>query len=442
MSLLMDALKRAETSKQEARRAAAGATGHETIAASADNLSLEPLAGSAPDGKSLPDLAAHIDALDAELAITPAPAPRRAAPPAAQPVVSIELEPPPDSEEEKQAAARNAFSAKLSEKPSRRPMWLALGTLGLAAAGIGTYVFFQLQSMSSATLAPAARNTAPVAARPATPTAISPPAVPLTPAAPKGILPPNQASTSGPAVASMVATGQKSGSIFAPRSAGSAYEARPEPARRSTTAESLGAAVPIRLTRTRPEPDVNAQAGYAKLQGNQIDAARHDYEQALKTDPNNVDTLLALAAIAQRQGRSADADGYRQRAIDADPRDPAAQAAALGVTTGGDQMANESRLKSALAAQPESGPLSFALGNLYARQGRWSEAQQVYFNAVAADADNPDYLFNLAISLDHLRQPKLAAQHYRLALDAAQRRPAAFDRERVKLRLAELGREN
>lgn len=434
MSLLMDALKRAETSKQEARRAAAGADGHEAIPASAENLSLEPLAGSAPDGKSLPDLAAHIDALDAELAITPAPAPRRAAPPPMQPVVSIELEPPPDSEEEKQAAARNAFAAKLSEKPSRRPMWLALGTLGLAAAGIGTYVFFQLQSMSGSTLAPTARNATPAAPRPAPPlTAVPPPAVPLTPATPKGVLPQLQAST---------ATVQESGSLFAPRAAGNSHEARPEPARRVATADSPGAAIPIRLTRTRPEPDVNAQAGYAKLQGNQLDGARHDYEQALKTDPNNVDTLLALAAIAQRQGRSADADGYRQRAIDADPRDPAAQAAALGATTGGDQMANESRLKTALAAQPESGPLNFALGNLYARQGRWSEAQQVYFNAVAADADNPDYLFNLAISLDHLRQPKLAAQHYRLALDAAQRRPAAFDRERVRLRLAELGREN
>ncbi|MGB5011473.1 MAG: tetratricopeptide repeat protein, partial [Candidatus Dechloromonas phosphoritropha] len=77
-------------------------------------------------------------------------------------------------------------------------------------------------------------------------------------------------------------------------------------------------------------------------------------------------------------------------------------------------------------------------GNLYSRQNRWSEAQQVYFNAVAADPDNPDYLFNLAVSLDHLRQPKLAAQHYRLALDAAQRRPAAFDSDRVQLRLAEL----
>ena len=45
MSLLMDALKRAETSKQEAQRAAAGAIGREAIPANADNLSLEPLAG-------------------------------------------------------------------------------------------------------------------------------------------------------------------------------------------------------------------------------------------------------------------------------------------------------------------------------------------------------------------------------------------------------------
>ncbi len=196
--------------------------------------------------------------------------------------------------------------------------------------------------------------------------------------------------------------------------------------------------MPIRLSRTRPEPDNNVQAGYARLQDNQLDAARHDYEQALKNDPNNVDALLALAAIAQRQGRCGDADRYQQRAIEADPRNPAAQAAVLGSSAGGDPQVNESRLKSLLAAQPESGPLNFALGNLYSRQGRWSEAQQVYFNAVAADGDNPDYLFNLAVSLDHLRQPKLAAQHYRLALEAAQRRPAAFDRERAKLRLNEL----
>jgi uncharacterized protein HemY len=109
-----------------------------------------------------------------------------------------------------------------------------------------------------------------------------------------------------------------------------------------------------------------------------------------------------------------------------------------GTAAGADPETTESRLKTMLAAQPESAPLNFTLGNLYARQARWSEAQQVYFNAVAAEADHPDYLFNLAVSLDHLRQSRPAAQHYQLALEAANKRPAAFDRAQVKKRLAEL----
>jgi Tfp pilus assembly protein PilF len=81
----------------------------------------------------------------------------------------------------------------------------------------------------------------------------------------------------------------------------------------------------------QPRARCQRPAGYAKLQGNQLDAARHDYELALKSDPNNVDALLALAAIAQRQGRSADADALSAARLDADPRDPGgAQAAVLG----------------------------------------------------------------------------------------------------------------
>ena len=192
------------------------------------------------------------------------------------------------------------------------------------------------------------------------------------------------------------------------------------------------------MTRTSPEPDTNLQRGYGHLQGNSLTQARQDYEQALHNDPNNVDTLLGLAVIAQRQGRPSDAERYRQRALDADPRDPAAQAAVLGNSNGGNPTDTESRLKTMLAAQPESAPLNFALGNLYAKQARWNEAQQVYFNAVAGDTGNPDYLFNLAVSLDQMHQPKLAAQHYRLALDAAERRPAAFDRERLLKRISQL----
>ncbi len=416
MSLLMDALKRAETSKQEAARAAANGA-----PAGTDKLSLEPISATPSSPSTLPDLATHSAALDAELAAS-------ASPQAARPAATPASPPPPPApqisvDDSNRAAARNAFAAKHAEPPSRTPMWLALGVLGVAAIGIGAYVLFEVQSMGGGSL------TTP----PAGGTAIAPAGRPLPPAPAVALPRPAQ-----PAPAVILPSDSASTAAAPTADSRSARMARPERTRSAAANEAPGASPPIRLTRSRPEPDTNVQRGYASLQDNQLDSARHDYEQSLKSDPHNVDTLLALAAIAQRQGRSGDADRYRQRAIEANPGDANAQAAALGANAGGDPAAIESRLKTLLANQPESAPLNFALGNLYSRQGRWAEAQQAYFNAVAADADNPDYLFNLAVSLDHMRQNKLAAQHYRLALEAAQRRPSAFDRERVKIRLNEL----
>lgn len=194
----------------------------------------------------------------------------------------------------------------------------------------------------------------------------------------------------------------------------------------------------LHLSHTRSELSPHLSRGYGHLQAGQLEAARRDYETALNSDPKNVDILLGLSAIARRQGRTADADYYCRQALEADPTSAMAQAAALGPAAAANPLAAESRLKHLLGMQPDSGPLNFSLGNLYSRQNRWREAQQMYFNAVAIDGDNPDYQFNLAVSLDRLRQPGLALQHYRLALDAADRHPAAFDRERVTRRLLDL----
>jgi tetratricopeptide (TPR) repeat protein len=45
----------------------------------------------------------------------------------------------------------------------------------------------------------------------------------------------------------------------------------------------------------------------------------------------------------------------------------------------------------------------------------WPQAQQAYFQAHHLEPDNADYAYNLAVSLDHLRQPKLALNFYRRA---------------------------
>ena len=402
MSLLMDALKRAETAKQEAARAQFGiAPG--TPAAS--TLSLEPLPGEAGNAATnpLPDLATYIDAVDADLASTSLP---KATPPQAP---SATPAPATVADHAHRETVRNAFAAKqqlVADKPSRLPLWLALGTLAIAGTGIGGYVWYQLNAL----------NRGPQ---------LSPPPVPRPLAQPQPALPP----AASPPVAPLAPRTEEP-TLFAPRR--EAPPAKPAP-------DDTANAIPIRLTRNQPAIDPALARGHANLQRGEIDLARREFEQTLRRDPNNTDALLALASIAQRQGRGAEAETLRQRALVANPADPAAQAAALsGSTAETDPQTTESRLKGLLSAQPESAPLNFALGNLYARQARWAEAQQVYFNAVAADGDNPDYLFNLAVSLDHLRQPRLAGQHYRMALEAAARRPAAFDRIGVEKRLAEL----
>lgn len=72
------------------------------------------------------------------------------------------------------------------------------------------------------------------------------------------------------------------------------------------------------------------------------------------------------------------------------------------------------------------------------RRQRRAEAQQSYFTAASGDAEQPDYAYNLAVSLERLKQPRAAAAHYRRALELAASRPARFPIERARTRLAAL----
>lgn len=409
MSLLMDALKRAEAAKQEAARAQFGAN---PATPDESPLSLEPIGGETGNSTPppLPDLATYIEVVDADLASTPLPQPTRTTaqePAKTAPRAASAAQPQPGGEAAR-AAVRNAFSAKQAAAetpPSRAMLWLVVGILGVAGTGIAGYVWYQLNALNRST------QVAPTSPRPP---AAPPPAAPVVMEAPV-VAPVARPDEAPPRV-------QRKEAVAAP-AARSVAETSPA----------------IRLTRTRPEVDPGLLRGHASLQRGELETARREFEQAVQRDRNNTDALLALATIAQSQGRTGDAETLRQRALVANPGDPATQAAILGGKAAeADPQGTESRLKSLLSAQPESAALNFALGNLYSRQGRWPEAQQAYFNAVAVDGDNPDYLFNLAVSLDHLRQARLAGQHYRLALEAAARRPAAFDRTQVERRLGEL----
>lgn len=317
-------------------------------------------------------------------------------------------------------AARNTFAAKSPPPQRRRVARQALAIITITASGLLAYFWWQLPAVSDSQrpAPPQAQAQAQAQATAATP---PPNAAASTPA-----LPPAPAATTPPQPTA------------APRAAASATPSasRTRPTAAATKVTPTAPTSPLRLNKSSaPAP---LERAYDELQAGRLDAAQRDYELVLRSDAKNTDALLGLATIAARQGQNELAQSYYLRALESDPNDATAQAGLSNTRGQADPGLAESRLKNALASQPESAALHFALGNLYSRQRRWSEAQQAYFRAYAAEPDNADVIFNLAVSLDHLRQNKLAAQYYAMALDGSRAQRASFDAQQVRQRILEL----
>ncbi|MRX20299.1 tetratricopeptide repeat protein, partial [Pseudoduganella sp. FT9W] len=195
----------------------------------------------------------------------------------------------------------------------------------------------------------------------------------------------------------------------------------------------------IRVTRVvQPAPvSPTLDSAYQAFNSGDTAGAQQQYDAALAQDANNRDALLGAAHVAARQNQKDKAAGYYLRLLELSPNDADATAGLIGLRQG-DISQSEARLKAILASNPDAASIQFALGNLYAQQGRWPDAQQAYFRAVGAAPDNPDYVYNLAIGLDRLNQGKLALTYYQRALALGQDKAVGFDRNALRKRMHEL----
>ena len=416
----MEALKKAE----EAKRLASEDHSQEATPSAARELTLKPLTEnipSPPPGSPLPELSLHIDSVDADLAAvsTEAPSKQRAPASAARPAQTNQH----DAAE--RTAALNVFLAKQAPK-SRNTLWFFLGLGGIAILGLIIYYWWQLQGVSGGSLT-------------------RPTQAPLTAQA----LPPTATIQTQPlAVTEAVKPAPDPLPVPIPQALKPAPDYVPQ-AERITQPQKPSAAAPqapgndrVRLSQSQPKANQTLERAYDALQEGKLEEAQRGYEQVLHSDAKNTDALLGIATIAATLGHTEQAHAYYLRALESDPNDATAQAGLVNTRGQADPGLAESRLKTALGNQPDSPALHFALGNIYAQQARWSEAQQAYFRAYAGEPDNADFLFNLAVSLDHLHQNKLAAQYYQMALKTAEtngaKRNTSFDRIQVKARILEL----
>jgi Tfp pilus assembly protein PilF len=355
-----------------------------------------------------------------------------------------------EAEPAERAAAKKVFEAKFKEPNPKLPFYIVMGLLGTLAAGTVVYFWFQLRPpppLVNPNPPPAANeqvvpvpNATPAATpqpQPATPAASQIPGLPdVKPAAPAPTVAAIPASAPVPAAPAAAAIPAKPA---APPPAAPAGRERQE--RQASTAAPRQERAPVAVRRAAPGIDPLVSSGYQYYNAGDLAAARSSYERALSADPTNRDATLGLAAVEMRTQNLAAADALYQKLLRTDPRDPHAQAGMLALRNQSiDPVAAESRVKSLLANDPESGVLHFTLANQYAQQGRWAEAQQSYFKAYSSEPDNADFAYNLAVSLDQLRQPKLALDYYRRALGLFEKRGGAFDRVAVQTRIQELSR--
>ena len=177
---------------------------------------------------------------------------------------------------------------------------------------------------------------------------------------------------------------------------------------------------------------------YQALERARFDEAQSLYLQALRSEPRNVDALLGLAAISLQQNNAEAASKYYLQVLEYDPRNSLAQAGLIGLLGRADPAGAETRLRQLLAREP-SAFLYFTLGNLYADQSQWAQAQAAYYQAHALQPDNPDYAYNLAVGLERLSQPRIALDFYRKAAQLARDRGHAnFDVAVAQTRIRKL----
>ena len=500
MSLLLDALKKAELAKQAIKP--------DRTQDRPMEISMEPVEPIVTR-QALPDISESLELLSAELgpeknsagplgtpsamgaaseqdyvaADTLSGLSRDEAPAAAAPAFADRLSerpaerrdfaPDPVQPESQRAAARQVFEAKEMEYNPRRPFYITMGVLVACAAGYAGYLWWQLQPRAvynAAALKEAAKSGAAAGAPPAA----APAPAPATPASGNaGEQSPTAQNTAGSpqqAIPAQPAPGpaQQAANIpaknatqplqaAAPPVGRNAPAPIPSPAQvaarqlardNATAAQTAGdppasrrgTRSPIVITPPTQSVDPQLEQAYGAFQRGDLPQARDLYQKVLQRESGNRDAMLGLAAIDLRTRDFEMAETRYLRLLELDPRDPYAMAGMIAIRGQVDPVQSESRLKNLIATQPEVPHLHFALGNQYATQRRWPEAQAAFFKAYSLDSENPDFAFNLAVSLDQLHQTKPALTYYQRALALASAHNASFDKTQVSNRVAELSR--
>ena len=207
----------------------------------------------------------------------------------------------------------------------------------------------------------------------------------------------------------------------------------------ATQSESSSSTLEIISSSKVRQKDLWLREAYDAYKSGNDSLAMTRYNQVLEIDPGNRNALLARAAINVQNNNGNAAIKDYQTLLLHNPKDSLAMTSLITVANYS-PLETESQLKLMIRDEPNSPYLNFALANAYGAQNRWQEAQGYYFKALENNPGDPNYAYNLAVSLEHIAQPVAAVAYYRRALDNIDNGLATFSREVVSQRMETLAK--
>lgn len=175
-------------------------------------------------------------------------------------------------------------------------------------------------------------------------------------------------------------------------------------------------AVKIKRKKQQDSEFRSLNVAYTAYQNQDFDLAERLYKQILQKNHYNIDALNALGIMAEKKGHKKQARVFFEHVMQLDSNQIFAKQALIRLQNNPIPSNQESYYKSLIDKFPDSAPSYAALANIYSTEKQWLKAQKVYFKAIDITPNNPDYHFNLAITLDHLSKPKIALRYYQKAL--------------------------
>jgi|GEM_PF-6960256 len=156
----------------------------------------------------------------------------------------------------------------------------------------------------------------------------------------------------------------------------------------------------------------------ANMQQGEWEAAKSELEALLRAQPTSLRALEYLAQVHTEMGNFPQAERAYAKILQLAPQNSVAQAGLIRASQS-DSLGYEATLLALQNNYRDQAFIPFMLGNHFAGQRRWNEATGSYQQAVSLAESFGEipaqYLYNLAISLEHLHRPGEALAQYQRA---------------------------